>query len=448
MTFDELNLNPPLLKALAELDYIYPTPIQKQAFPVIMSGRNVVGIAQTGTGKTFAYLLPIIRQLVSSKQKDPRVLIIAPTRELVVQLLNEVRKLTKYTQLRSEGIYGGTNINTQKQMVFDGVDILVSTPGRLTDLTLTGVLRLKSIQKLVIDEVDKMFGLGFRFELTQLLNLVPAKRQTLMFSATLTKDVHAFIAENILLPFYIEIAPHGTPIDKILQKAYHVPNYNTKLNLLELLMNEHIEFSKVLVFVGHKKIADQLYNHFDKIFPGQVGVIHSNRSHNVRFTALKQFEEGVTTILIATDVIARGMDISDVMHVINFDMPESSGDYIHRIGRTGRADKVGGAISFISPWELEYQLAIEKMMLKEIPQEALPENLIISKVYTEEEKPTNLFDKTYLKPPDLKDSQGAFHEKIAKNKKINLGSAYKRNPKFTKNGKRIKKNNKSGKTRY
>ena len=438
MTFEELNINTPLLKALADLDYVYPTPIQEKAFPVIMSGRNVVGIAQTGTGKTFAYLLPLLRQLAFSDQKDPRILIVAPTRELVIQILNEMQKLTAYSPLRSAAIYGGTNFNTQKRMVYNGIDILVATPGRLIDLAVTGVLRLKSIQKLVIDEVDKMLGLGFRTELSNLIDLLPPKHQTLMFSATLTSEVDEFIKKHIPDPHKIEIAAHGTPIERIIQKAYHVPNFNTKVNLLELLLDEDKELSKVLVFVSTKKLADRLYDKMSKIIPDEVGVIHSNKAHNLRLNVLEQFQKGSCRLLIATDIIARGMDISDVTHVVNFDLPAVPGDYIHRIGRTGRADKDGIAISFIDKAEQTYKLEIEKLMKREIPMMPLPENLIISTVYTEEEKPTRLFDKNYHSGPSLKDSQGAFHEKKEKNKKINLGSAYKRNPKFTKSGKRVK----------
>lgn len=437
MTFEELNLNKPLLKALADLDYVYPTPIQGKAFPVIMSGRNVIGIAQTGTGKTFAYLLPLLRQLSFSRQKEPRILVVAPTRELVIQILNEIRKLTAYSQIRSAAVYGGTNINTQKRQVNDGIDILVATPGRLIDLAVTGVLRLKNIQKLVVDEVDKMLGLGFRAELSNLMELLPPKHQTLMFSATLSPEVEEFISKSITDPLKIVIAAHGTPIEKIIQKAYHVPNFKTKVNLLEWLLTEDKELVKVLAFVSTKKLADRLFDSISTFMPNQVGVIHSNKAHNLRLGILEQFKEGTIRLLIATDIIARGMDITDVTHIINFDLPAVPGDYIHRIGRTGRADKDGVAISFINEVEQAYQLEIELLMNRQIPVEPLPENLIISTVYSEEEKP-RLFDKNYHSGPSLKDSQGAFHEKKEKNKKINLGSAYKRHPKFTKSGKRVK----------
>jgi len=435
VTFDELNLNAPLLKALADLEYEYPTPIQEKAFPVIMSGRNVVGIAQTGTGKTIAYLLPLLRQLTFSGQKDPRVLIIAPTRELVIQISNEIKKLTTYTHIRSAAVYGGTNMNTQKQLIYNGTDILVATPGRLIDLALTGILQLKCIQKLVIDEVDEMLSLGFRSQLISLLELLPHKKQYLMFSATLTKDVEALISASVHNAHKIEITSHGTPIEKIIQRAYLVPNFNTKVNLLALLLNADDELSKVLVFVGTKKLADRLYEQVNKLFPDQVGVIHSNKSQNSRVNRLKQFQEGHRRLIIATDIIARGMDITDVTHVINFDMPDVPEDYIHRIGRTGRADKEGVAISFINQAEQAYQEQIEHLMKKPIPMEELPEDLIISNVFTEEERPADLIYKNYRKGSFLKGSQGAFHEKSELNKKVNLGGPKIRKEKFDKTGK-------------
>jgi ATP-dependent RNA helicase RhlE len=432
LTFEELNLNKPLVKALADLEYIYPTPVQIKAFPVVMSGRDVVGIAQTGTGKTFAYLLPLLTQLTYSDQKDPRILILAPTRELVIQIEEEVKKLTKYSNLRSLPIYGGTNINTQKQAVYDGTDILVATPGRLFDLVTSGVLRMKYIQKLVIDEVDEMLDLGFRPQLTSIMDMLPVRRQNLMFSATLTKEVAAFIADLFYNPHTIEIAAHGTPIEKIIQQAYHVPNFFTKVNLLEMLIASQEEFSKVLVFVSTKKLADRLYEQMINLFPDQVGVIHSNKSQNNRINALKEFQEGTHRVLIATDIISRGLDITDVTHVINFDTPEVPGDYIHRIGRTGRADKDGVAITFINEVEQTFQEEIEVLMKQLIPIMPLPEDLIISEIFSEEEKPATGRTKEYIKTSAPKKPSGAFHEKKDKNKKVNLGGPRKRNPKFGK----------------
>lgn len=451
MKFDELNLNKPLLSALADLEFEYPTPIQQQAFPVIMSGRDMVGVAQTGTGKTIAYLLPILRQLPYSDAKEPRVLILVPTRELVLQVVEEIRKLTTYVNIRVGGVYGGTNLNTQKKIVFEGLDILVATPGRLIDLAFTGILRLKSIQKLVIDEVDEMLNLGFRKQLTDIMDLLPAKRQNLLFSATLTADVEGLFTEYFRDPVKIEVAPHGTPLEKIEQSGYHVPNFNTKANLLRLLLADNADLSKVLVFVSTKKMADRLFENLNKDFPELIGVIHSNKSQNFRINAIQQFENSTHRVLIATDIIARGLDIVDVTHVINFDIPAVPGDYIHRIGRTGRADKAGAAISFISENEMEYQMEIERLMKKSIPIQPLPDNLVISGVLIDEEKPDSLFDKNYLKNTK-KAPQGAFHEKKAKNLKINLGGPKKRNPKHgkpaTRPGAGPKMTKKSRKTRF
>ena len=247
MTFEELNLNKHLLHALEDLEFMYPTPIQEQAFPVVMSGNNVIGIAQTGTGKTLAYLLPILRQLDFSKQRDPRVLILAPTHELVIQIWDEIKKLTEYSNLRSLGVFGGTSMNKQKQAVYDGCDILIATPGRLLDLAYSGVLGLKLIKKLVIDEVDEMMSLGFRTQLNSILEMLPEKRQNLLFSATLTSDVEELIEKHFTYAKRVEIAPHGTPIEKIKQLAFHIPNFNSKISLLEIILEDEA-LQKVLIF--------------------------------------------------------------------------------------------------------------------------------------------------------------------------------------------------------
>ncbi len=430
MTFNDLNLNRPILQALNDLEFEYPTPIQEKAFSTIMSGRDVVGIAQTGTGKTLAYLLPILRQLTFSKQREARILILVPTRELVVQVVGEINKLSKYSNFRVGGVYGGTNVNTQKQLIYDGLDIIVATPGRLLDLILSGILRFNSIQKLVIDEVDEMLNLGFRTQIISLLEKIPTKRQNLMFSATLTPDVQQLIQEYFKDPVMIEIAAHGTPIEKIIQQAYHVPNFVTKADLLEHLLKSNSDLNKVLVFVSTKKLADRLFDLMVVKFPDQTGVIHSNKTQNFRLKALKQFTDGEIRILIATDIIARGLDISDVSHVINFDMPEVPADYIHRIGRTGRADKDGVAISFINDIERKYQMGIEQLMSRTISILQNPEEVNFSNIYSEEERPTRLYDIDYLEQGKKKSKPTtAFHEKKAKNTKINLGSQKKRNPK-------------------
>lgn len=432
MTFDDLNLNAPLRNALEELGYIYPTPIQASTYPAALSGKDIVGIAQTGTGKTFAYLLPILKQLTYSDQRQPRVLIVVPTRELVLQVIKEIESLTTYMTVRVAGVYGGANMNTQRKTVHEGLDILVATPGRLVDLTLTGVLRLKSIQKFVIDEVDEMLNLGFRPQLMSMMDMLPPKRQNLMFSATLTPDVEEIITSFFDKPERIEEAPHGTPLDKIDQVSYLVPNYNTKQNLLEHLLNTDTEMSRVLIFVRNKRIADRLHERLSERYPGLVGVIHSNKAPNTRVNALRRFNDGESKVLIATDIISRGLDISDVSHVINFDAPMEAPDYIHRIGRTGRADKNGVAINLVVDADMDYMADIEELMEMQIHVEPIPAEVKISNVLTEDEKQAPAYDKHYLKAPSIKQSQGSFHEKKAKNKKVNLGGPSKRNNKHAK----------------
>lgn len=429
MTFEDLNLNAPLRNALEELGYVYPTPIQQSTYPVALSGKDIVGIAQTGTGKTIAYLLPILRQLTYSDQRQPRVLIVVPTRELVFQVIEEIKSLTTYMTVRIAGVYGGANMNTQRQVIHDGVDILVATPGRLVDLTLTGVLRLKSIQKFVIDEVDEMLNLGFRPQVISMMDMLPPKRQNLMFSATLTPDVEEIITNFFDKPERIEEAPHGTPLDKIDQITYRIPNYNTKQNLLEHLLNTDSSMNRVLIFVRNKRIADKLHERLSERNPGLVGVIHSNKAPNTRVNALRRFNDGDSKVLIATDIISRGLDISDVSHVINFDAPMDAPDYIHRIGRTGRADKNGTAINLVVDADTEYMEAIEELMDMKILESPVPEEVKISNVLTEDEKQQPAYDKNYLKAPSIKHSKGNLHEKKEKNKKVNLGGPSKRNDK-------------------
>jgi ATP-dependent RNA helicase RhlE len=418
-TFNDLNLSKSLLRALNDLGFSAPTPIQEKAFPIIMSGKDAVGIAQTGTGKTFAYLLPVLRQLEFSEQKQPRVLIVVPTRELVVQVVEEVEKLCKYVTIRILGVYGASNINTQKQKVHSGVDVLVGTPGRLMDLFYTRILQFNSIKKLIIDEVDEMLSLGFRPQLEQLLDSIQSKHQNIMFSATLSEDVEPLIEKFFNQPEYIEVITRGTPLEKIIQNAYELPNFYTKVNLLKWLIKNEKGFTKVLLFVKNKTVADKLETVLEE-FINEIGVIHSNKSQPNRFNAVKQFQEGSFRMLIATDVIARGLDLKDVTHVVNFDMPKDESSYLHRIGRTGRADKIGTALTFLTPKDKSLKKELEKMMSKKLNILPLPEDVEISDELTIEEMPVTR-DKNLAKQKKLEVPSGAFHEKKAKNKKVQLG---------------------------
>jgi ATP-dependent RNA helicase RhlE len=419
MTFRELNLSNALLNAIDDLGYVHPTTIQEKGFSVMMSGKDVVGIAQTGTGKTLAYLLPCLRQWKFAKDGLPQILILVPTRELVVQVAEEVKKLTAYMEVRVGGVYGGTKIDTQKEMVNNGLDVLVATPGRLLDLALTGVLKLRSVKRLIIDEFDEMLNLGFRPQLTRLIDLLPVKRQNLMFSATITEEVETFIKDYFDDPIKIEAAPTGTPLDNITQIGYRVPNFNTKINLLQLFLKEDNTMKKVLVFASTKQLADLIFERLEKEFKGQLGVIHSNKEQNHRFHSVNQFQNGTYKLLIATDIVARGLDISSVTHVINFDTPKVPENYIHRIGRTGRADKKGEARTFITEFDDDNLERIEELMKFNIEISPLPEELIISEVFLEDELPKVKMRNVLVKPPKREEGGAAFHEKLEKNKKVN-----------------------------
>lgn len=425
MTFSDLNLNKFLLNALDEMGFTTPTPIQERAFPAILSGKDMVGIAQTGTGKTFAYLLPILKSLPFSEQKHPRVLIIVPTRELVVQVIEELESLTPYINVRFAGVYGGTNLNKQKELVYQGQDILVATPGRLLDLALDGILKLKQIQRLVIDEVDEMMNLGFRPQLITLLDLLPKNRQSIMFSATLTNEVNSILDQFFKSPVKIEIASSGSPLDTIKQLAYPVPNFYTKLNFLVSLLKDQETFNKVLVFAKNKKQANILYEELEILLPGKTDVIHSNKTQNYRLRSVKNFEMGFFKVLIATDIIARGLDLTDVTHVINFDIPKEPENYIHRIGRTGRAEQEGTAISLFTEEEADYLGEIEFLMNTEIDVLDLPDSIEISTQLVDEEKPKVEQEKV-VKKTIAEPSGPAFHEKKEKNQKKNLGGSYRR----------------------
>ena len=430
-TFENLNLSRQLRNAIDDLGFDRPTAIQIEACPVILSGKDVVGIAQTGTGKTFAYMLPILKDLKFSKQVNPRVLVLVPTRELVLQVVEQIESLITYVNIRVFGVYGGTNMNTQKQIAALGMDILVATPGRLYDLTISRALHLKEVKKLVIDEVDVMLDLGFRFQLTNIFDLLPERRQNIMFSATMTKDIDALIDDFFVSPSKISIAVSGTPLDNIAQECYQVPNFYTKVNLLSSILSDKNEYSKVLVFVSNKKIADRLFEALENRFGSETCVIHSNKSQNYRIRSIQQFDAGENRILVTTDVMARGLDLDKISHVINFDTPEYPENYMHRIGRTGRAEQKGKSILFYSEKEEAAKEAIETLMDYKIPLIDFPPEVEISKELIPEErvKKVKISQNRNLA---LAASGGAFHEKKEKNTKTNQGGSYLRKKKFHK----------------
>ncbi|MDP2685706.1 MAG: DEAD/DEAH box helicase [Aequorivita sp.] len=422
-SFNELNISKQLQYAIADLGFEKPTPIQAQSFSVIMSGTDMVGIAQTGTGKTFAYMLPILQDMKFLKQVHPRVMVLVPTRELVLQVVEEIEKFGKYSSIRVLGVYGGTNINNQKEAVAQGTDIIVATPGRLYDLIISRAIQLKSIKKVVIDEVDVMLDLGFRFQLTNILELLPAKRQNIMFSATMTEDVNLFIHDFFVAPATVSVAVSGTPLENITQYTYAVPNFYTKVNLLLHILKDEKVFRKTLVFVPNKKSADMVFDLLDEFFGSEVAVIHSNKTQNYRIRSIENFNAGKTRILVTTDVMARGLDLDQISHVINFDVPNFPENYMHRIGRTGRAEQEGTAILLYTEKEKDAKIAIETLMDLEIEVLDFPAEVEVSERLTFDEQPQVI---EINNPNNMEEVGPAFHEKKEKNLKENQGGSYKR----------------------
>jgi ATP-dependent RNA helicase RhlE len=422
-SFEDLNLSKQLLAAVVELGFESPTPIQAEAYSVVLSGKDLVGIAQTGTGKTFAYVLPLLRDLKFSKDIPPKVLILVPTRELVVQVVQQIQSLTKYLNVRVLGVFGGVNINTQRQNLAEGTDILVATPGRLYDLAVNGALLLRNVKKLVIDEVDIMLDEGFRFQLTNIFDLLPKSRQNIMFSATMTEEIDSLIEDFFKAPAKISIALSGTPLENISQTAYPVLNFNTKINLLKLFLADKDEYKKVLVFVSTKSFADRLFTSLEEDLGSECDVIHSNKTQNFRLKTVQHFEKGKSRILIATDLMARGLDFEKITHVINFDTPSFPENYMHRIGRTGRATHPGKSILFFTEKEEAAKAAIETLMDYKIPVVEFPEEVEINQELIPEERPKSMMPNPH-RNQKLEVKGASFHEKSWKNTKTNQGGSY------------------------
>lgn len=416
MFFKDLNISKQILMALEEAGFEQPTSIQEQAFSVIRSGKDMVGIAQTGTGKTLAYLIPLLMKLHYAQGNYPRALVVVPTRELVVQVCESVELLTEFMDIRCVGIYGGTNIRTQQSAVFEGVDLLVATPGRFMDIYMNGIIRTAQIKTVVVDEADRLMDLGFMPQLRSILEVIPEKHQTLLFSATFSASVDEMSREFLTPePVRVETVAQATPVEHVSQFRYDVPNIATKINLLKLLLADREEFRRVMVFTETKKNADRIVEKLAESWTGELSVLHSNKAQNSRLNALKAFKEGRTRIMVSSDVAARGIDVQEVTHVINFDIPSIPEEYVHRIGRTARAGKEGTAISFVAEKEEEKFVAIEQLIHQEIELLVLPQNLEISDLLMDEER-VQTANIVYQRGKPK--GGGAFHQKLAKNSKI------------------------------
>ncbi|MFT6828359.1 MAG: ATP-dependent RNA helicase RhlE [Roseivirga sp.] len=409
LSFEDLKLSRQFLNAIDDLGYSKPSPIQRKAIPISMAGHDLLGIAQTGTGKTAAFVLPILMKLKFAQGEHARALILAPTRELVMQIEENAKALAKYTDLRVVCLYGGLGPKTQIELIQAGVDIIVSTPQRFLDIYQKGIIHTKTIKTMVLDEADKMMDMGFAGQIRSVLEIVPIKRQNMLFSATMSDKVISLTEEFLEFPEKVEIAPQASVVDTIDQQLYEVPNFKTKINLLEHLLNQP-EFTRVIVFTKTRTNADNVSKFLDRRGLGPIRVIHANKGQNTRINAMSEFKEGNVRVLVSTDVTARGMDISMVSHVINFDVPIITEDYVHRIGRTGRANNAGIAITFANPLELFAVVEIEKLIQTPINRSSIPARVVIEKTpFIEDQEMLREIDN--IKKREDPDFKGAFHEK-------------------------------------
>ena len=363
MPFRALGLDANILKAISDAGYTEPTPIQAAAIPLILAGHDLIGIAQTGTGKTAAFTLPILCKLAgmihAGQKRGIRVLVLAPTRELVVQIEENVRAYGRHLPLRVATVYGGVSERPQIQALQANVDIVVATPGRLLDLTGRRFGDFSGLQFLVLDEADRMLDMGFLPDIRRIIKSLPVKRQTMLFSASLSHEIEQVTREFQRTPKVVQIGRRANPAETVTQLVYEVPKHLKSELLVHLLKDAHLNM--VLVFVRMKHSADRLANTL--AHKGiKAATIHSNRSQNQRLCALKDFKSGAVRVLVATDIAARGIDVDGISHVVNYDFPMHSEDYVHRIGRTGRAHAVGDAISFVTTADLGALRALERFI--------------------------------------------------------------------------------------
>lgn len=367
MSFKDLGLSDPLLRAVANKGYTEPSPIQVKAIPLILRGRDLLASAQTGTGKTAGFTLPILQLLAKNpprRQRPVRALVLTPTRELAAQILENVKSYGKYLDIKSAVIFGGVNQKPQVNALRQGVDFLVATPGRLLDLSNQRLLSLSQVEILVLDEADRMLDMGFINDIKKILSLVPEKRQNLLFSATFSSDIKKLANRFLDNPAMVEATPENTTVEKIIQKAYKVDQKKKTDMIIDMIAGGR--WKQVLVFTRTKHGANRLTEKMNKA-DVSASAIHGNKSQGARTKALAGFKEGKIRVLVATDIAARGLDIPLLPHVINFELPNIPEDYVHRIGRTGRAGASGEAISLVAADEMDYLRAIEKLIEQRIP---------------------------------------------------------------------------------
>jgi len=405
----DLKLNPQLLRAVADAGFQTPTEVQQKVIPLVLGGQAVIGIAQTGTGKTASYVLPVLKKIGFAQGKDPRALVLAPTKELVIQIADHARVLASHTDLRIVALYGGIGPKSQIEELEKGADLIVATPGRFMELYLRETITTKMLKTLVLDEADRMMDMGFMPQLRKIFEVIPSKRQNLLFSATFLPKVERLAEEFLLFPTKVEITPQATTAIQVQQQQVHVPNLKTKINLLEYLLLDRERYQRVMIFARTRQVATDISKFIERRSLGPVRVIHSNKGQNARINAMNEFKDGELRVLVTTDVSSRGIDVSDVSHVINFDVPLKYEDYVHRIGRTGRAHRLGEAITFVTPPEDYHIERIEKMIRSRIPVHPLPVGVAVEETMKDErqQQDREIDRQKRERDPSFK---GAFHE--------------------------------------
>lgn len=408
-TFEDLKLTRQFLNAIEDAGYTSPTEIQVKAIPRILAGQDVIGIAQTGTGKTAAYLLPLLQTLKYAQGADARCLILVPTKELVVQVERSLVELAAYTDLRWVALFGGIGPKAQIEKLKSGVDVIIATPGRFLELYSKGEIGVKKIKHVVLDECDRMMDMGFWPQLRDVQEKLPQKKQQLLFSATFPEKVERLADNFLLFPTRIEVTPPATPASTVEQQLYEAANFRTKLSLLEHLLRDE-SLRRVMLFVSTKEIASNIFKYFERKQIGEMRMMHSNKGQNARINAIDDFKSGDVRLLISTDVSARGIDVFEVSHVINFNIPTHYEDYVHRIGRTGRAFKTGVAISFMDPSESYHVRKIQQLIKQTIQRLPLPSEVEQFETPKPEfqDQMREIDRQKRIENPEFK---GAFHEK-------------------------------------
>lgn len=418
MTFEELKITRQFLNAIDDCGYTSPSPIQEKAIPRINAGQDVIGIAQTGTGKTAAFALPVLQKVKYAQGVEPRALVLVPTKELVIQVHEVFSTLAKYTDLRCIALYGGVGPKTQLEELSKGVDIIIGTPGRFLDLYLRGEIETKKIKTMVLDECDRMMDMGFMPQLRNILEVIPRKRQNLLFSATFPERVEILSEEFLLWPTKVEVSPQATPVATVKQIKTPVPNIRTKLHYVAHLLEEEYSEERALVFVRTKEQAEQISKYLERTISGGVRGLHSNKAQNTRLHSMSLFRDGTIRVLVSTDVASRGIDVPETKVVINCTVPRNSSDYVHRIGRTGRAFSEGVAHTLYDPSERMYMEAVESHLpsKNEIDECLMPESITVEETPPWEAKQMAK-DIDFQRKKHDPTYKGAFHQKKKKPKR-------------------------------